>query len=135
MYFPATQHFVCHAGETWTRDIYVRESDGTTAVNLTGCSAVAKVMTAAGGTVVQAITCTITALTGKITLSLTAAQTAAMTTTALTSQTVTEYIDDDGLKMEGTGPTGVWALEITWSDASVSHELEGSFCIVPRVLA
>lgn len=135
MYFPATQHFVCHAGETWTRDIYVRESDGTTAVSLTGCSAVAKVMTEAGGTVVQAITCTITAATGKIALSLTAAQTAAIVTTGLTEQTITEYVDDAGLKKSGTGPTGVWALEITWSDASVSHELEGSFCIVPRVLA
>lgn len=134
MSFPVTQHYVCHAGETWTRDLYFREDDGTTAIDLTGCTAVAYVLDARGGTVLQAITCTITADTGLIRLSLTSAETADIVVTGLEEKTVTEYIADDGTEMQGVGPTGVWGMEITWSDDSVSRDMEGDFCIVPRVL-
>lgn len=131
--FTATQHYVCHMSTDWERTIYIREDDGTTAVDLTGCSAVMKVVTAAGGTVLATPTVAITALTGTIVFSMTDTVTAAIVTTALTSSTVVESVPDDGPALKGTGPTAVYSVEITWSDGKVDRLMEGNFCFVPRV--
>ncbi|MFZ5697777.1 MAG: hypothetical protein ACOY9J_03490 [Pseudomonadota bacterium] len=131
--FTATQHYVCHMATDWERTIYIREDDGTTAVDLTGCSAVMKVVTAAAGTVLATPTVAITAGTGKIVFSMTDTVTAAIATAALTSSTVVEFVPDDLPALKGTGPTAVYSIEITWSDGKVDRLMEGNFCLVPRV--
>lgn len=128
-----TKHFVCWMGETFKRRLTLVDSAGA-AVSLTGCTAMMQVRASVGGTVIFDLTSssgiTLGGAAGTIDIQISAASTAAASVAALTSATVVDHIKSDGVEMSGTGPTGVWGIEITWTDASVTREAEGNFCFV-----
>ena len=120
-------------GATWTVTVLYKDSTGA-AINLTGCTAILQVRESVGGTVIFDLTSssgiTLGGAAGTIDIEISAANTAAASVTTLTSATVVDHIKSDGVEMSGTGPTGVWGIEITWTDASVTREAEGNFCFV-----
>lgn len=128
-----TKHFVCWMGETFKRRLTLVDSAGA-AINLTGCTAMLQVRASVGGTVIFDLThsagITLGGSAGTIDIEISATATAAASVTTLTSATVVDHIKSDGVEMSGTGPTGVWGIEITWTDDSVTREAEGNFCFV-----
>lgn len=128
-----TKHFVCWMGETFKRRLTLVDSAGT-AINLTGATAMLQVRESVGGTVIfdldESAGITLGGAAGTIDIEISAANTAAADVATLTSATVVDHIKADGVEMSGTGPTGVWGIEITWTDGSVTREAEGDFCFV-----
>ena len=75
MSYPQNVDLSCYRGQTWKRNIYVTDSDGEI-VDLTGMTVKAQIRKDFNSaTLIQEITCTVTAAQGKVALSIAAGDT------------------------------------------------------------
>ena len=115
-------HLTCDQGATFRKTITMKQSNGTTAVDLTGYSARMKIKTEFGGTLIKSLT----SATGQ---GLTVGGSAGAPTNGeidiLISATDTTALDANVI--------GVYDLEIASSGGVVDRVLQGKFMITPEV--
>tara|TARA_B100001123_G_C15322004_1_gene1028251 strand:- start:2716 stop:3087 length:372 start_codon:yes stop_codon:yes gene_type:complete len=115
-------HLTCDQGSTFRKTITMKQSDGTTNVDLTGYTARMKIKEEYGGTLIKSLTSATgqgltvggsagTPTNGEIDIEISATDTAAMTPNTI----------------------GVYDLEIASSGGVVDRVLQGKFIITPEV--
>ena len=115
-------HLTCDQGATFRKTITMKQSDGSTAVDLTGYSARMKIKTEFGGTVLKSLTSATgqgltvgggagTPVNGEIDILISATDTTAFTPNVI----------------------GVYDLEVASSGGIVDRVLQGKFIITPEV--
>ena len=113
-------NLICDQGATFRKTITMKQSDGTTAVDLTGFTARMKIKHEVGGTLIKSLTSSSgltmggsagTPTNGEIDISISATDTAAVDAPI----------------------TGVYDLEIVSNSGVVDRVLQGKFIITPEV--
>lgn len=136
---PVIRNLVLRQGADWSRPLYLRQTtaDGDP-VSLVGCTARMMIRKSIDGAVIATLTTendgiTIDGSEGKIQLQQTASDSATYDLSGMKEVTVLEYISASGRPLKGTGPTGIYDLEMVFPGGEVWSVLAGDFCIAREV--
>jgi hypothetical protein len=125
--------FICYQGEDWERALTLTEGDGSLA-DLVNATAEMQVRDEAGGTLLLTGVCSIDVTSAILTIEIGNSDTSAADVTGLRRRTITEFVDDDGTRMEGDGFCAVYAIEVTYGDGKKEVIMAGTFCLIPEVV-